>query len=146
MLNANYDEPKKRHKTRIQVKIPVKIYQERATTKEYDAEITNISETGAFIACHSPLKVGEKILVQIKFLETKQFDGVIIPTEKLGTQIPEPIVESSMVLWEEKDKKKDNMGFGIEFAKLQPDKQVFLQKLLRYFDHLSKAGVRFNSP
>lgn len=142
MTHPNQESSDRREGRRIPVRIPVRIYQEDTPDKEFKAEITNISEGGAYICSPYSFETGKKILVEIGFQETSQSNGVIIPTEKLEVSLPDPIAETSMIRWE-KIEANELQGVGVEFVNLQADKQLFLQRLIRYFESLPK-GVEFS--
>lgn len=104
-----------------------------------DAEIIDISEGGAFIHCVAPIRLGEEVLVEIRFGETRFFDGKVIPHADLPTS-PSGDPEKSIVRWV---RGSTRSGFGVEFVSLGKDKKEFLAKLIQYFQRLSKAGVSF---
>lgn len=137
----SFQSERRRHK-RIPVKIPATIYFKDKPTEGKPAEILDLSLGGAFVHCTIPIKIGEQILLEVRFNETQLLDAKVVITtkkadEKVEAKKPE-IAEQAVVRWA---RGSSNSGFGVEFTNLPGDKQAFLDKLLQYFENLKKSGV-----
>lgn len=129
---------------RVPVRIPVILFKANRPEDAIEAEILDISEGGAFIHCSTPIQMGEEVLIEFHFSETKVFEGKVIEHDKtLTSLLPETSKEGSIVKW---TRSQGAAGFGLEFKNLKSDKVKFLQNLLKYFDRLKKAGVVFQIP
>jgi hypothetical protein len=132
--------PSRRHQTRIPVRIPVGIYRANRPKEAIEAEITNISLGGAFIQSSVLVELNQELLIEIRFAEGKVIPvRVVDPLDEPPTA-PEKETALSRVRWTDD---KTAHGFGIEFCELKPDLQDYLEKLIKYFEGLSKAGVTF---
>ena len=136
----SFQSERRRHK-RIPVKIPATIYFKDKPTEGKPAEILDLSLGGAFVHCTIPIKIGEEILLEVRFNETQLLDAKVVITvrkEKTETKKNSEITEQAVVRWA---RGSSNSGFGVEFTNLPGDKQAFLDKLLQYFENLKKSGV-----
>lgn len=132
--------PSRRNQTRIPVQIPVNIYRAEKPKEAIEAAITNISLGGAFIECRVPVSIDQELMLEIRFGEGKIIPVKVVETEKEKPEPPALEVAMSRVRW---TKDAAASGFGVEFSGLKPDLQEYLQKLLRYFEGLTRAGVTF---
>jgi c-di-GMP-binding flagellar brake protein YcgR len=95
-----------RQSARIDIRVPVKVTVQTANeSKEYDAEIANISEGGAFIRGVFPVELGSKVTIQI------------------GEQNME-----SQVRWV---RGSAQSGIGTQFLGAAKRKKAFLSKLIQ---------------
>jgi len=121
----------KRKYKRVGVSIPAGVYLKDDPHAVIDAEILDISEGGAFIHCMAPIAIGQEVLVEIRFGETKYLDGKVVPHLGSKGASPENIRERSVVCWA---RGSNRSGFGIQFLGLKPEKREFLAKLIKYFE------------
>lgn len=129
---------RRKHK-RIAVKIPAGIYFKNRPTECLDAEILDLSLGGAFVHCTAPIRIGDEILVEIRFAETQLIEAkVVIANDQAADKIKSNISERVVVKWA---RGSSHSGFGVEFVDLEPDKREYLAKLLQYFENLKKNGV-----
>ncbi len=128
-----------RHHRRIPVNIPADIYLGQ-NPRAIPAEVKNISLGGAFIEASRVIEVGCEVRVEIRFDEIILLQGKVISENELDAKFPELEKQASVVKWAEGGNPN---SFGVEFAQLDDQKQAFLLKLIRYYDLLMKAGVRF---
>lgn len=119
------DGPERRKHQRVPVTVPAGIYFKNRPGEVIDAEILDLSEGGAFVHCETPLRLGEEILVEIRFAETSFLEGKTVTHVKEGE-----FKEQSFIRWARGTKPT---GFGIEFGALSPQKRDFLAKLVRHF-------------
>lgn len=113
--------------------------------RNYDAEIVDISEGGAFLHCDAPVQLGERIRVELRFGETKIIEGSVIQQNaefKAATAGPD-MVEVSVVRWARGTRLS---GIGVEFAQLSPEKFEFLRRIMHYFSQVAKAGADLDKP
>ncbi|MBI4404713.1 MAG: PilZ domain-containing protein [Deltaproteobacteria bacterium] len=127
---------------RVAVRIPAGVYLKSKPYDVIDAEILDISTGGAFVHCTAPINIGEEVIVEIRFGETRLLDGRVVPHDKLNAQIPTTAPEQSIVRWA---RGSSYSGFGIEFTNLRPEKKKFVVKLVEYFESLKNAGVSINN-
>ena len=112
---------------RVAVDIPA-VVRVANTGKKYDAIIRDISEGGAFVHCVAPIMIGDEVLVDVKFKETKALEAKVIDWDEwLKTHVPKNIPEKSIVKWA---RGSSTSGFGIEFVSIEKDKKDFLVKLI----------------
>lgn len=139
-------DPKAERKyTRLPVKIPAGVIVKGAKSQAVDAEITNISEGGAFVHCTAPIRIGEEVMLEIRFAETRMVTGKVVELEEeLQDSVPEnQTLQKSVVKWARGSSKS---GFGVEFVGLEPENKNFVEKLVKYFEQLKRAGVQFDEP
>lgn len=130
----SFQSERRRHK-RIPVKIPATIFFKNKPEAGMPAEILDLSLGGAFVHCTIPIKIGEEILLEVRFNETQLLDAkVVITTQKKK----DGISEKAVVRWA---RGSSTSGFGVEFLQLEDEKEEFLTKLLQYFENLKKSGV-----
>ena len=127
---------------RVPVRIPVGVYLKDRPHDVIDAEILDISEGGAFVQCNAPIALGQEVILEIRFAETKILEGKVIEHEAVKESLPANLPQNSVIRWAKDDEKA---GFGIEFLGLKPDKKKFLAKLVQYFEQLDRAGVTFKA-
>ncbi|MCB0417106.1 MAG: PilZ domain-containing protein [Bdellovibrionaceae bacterium] len=140
MTDQNNNQPKERRRfRRIPVTMSVGIFIEGQPVA-VDGEIANISLGGAFIRTKAHLKVGSKVQIELKFKENLLIGGKVVNANDLDIQEPGQKQQASVVRWVEEG---SGMGFGVEFDNLDPKKQAAIQKIVRYYDLLLKAGVQF---
>lgn len=134
----------KRKFKRVPVSIPATLHLKDAPkAAAIPAEITDISEGGAFVHCTAPIAIGKEVLVEIVFEETTILQGKVVQYDNLRKLLPRPAAERSVIRWV---RGSSVSGFGMEFIDLQPDKKAFLKRLVTYFEQLEKAGVTFLKP
>jgi len=132
----SFQTERRRHK-RIPVKIPATIYFKNKPEEGMPAEILDLSLGGAFVHCTIPIKIGEEIMLEVRFNETQLLDAkVVITTQK--KEKAAGISEKAVVRWA---RGSSTSGFGVEFIQLEHEKEEFLGKLLQYFENLKKSGV-----
>lgn len=132
----SFQTERRRHK-RIPVKIPATIFFKDKPKEGMAAEILDLSLGGAFVHCTIPIKIGEEILLEVRFNETQLLDAkVVITTQKKKDGAG--ISEKAVVRWA---RGSSTSGFGVEFQQLEEEKEEFLTKLLQYFENLKKSGV-----
>ncbi len=130
----SFQTERRRHK-RIPVKIPATIFFKTKPEEGMPAEILDLSLGGAFVHCTIPIKIGEEIVLEVRFNETQLLDAkVVITTQKKK----DGISEKAVVRWA---RGSSTSGFGVEFTQLEDEKEEFLSKLLQYFENLKKSGV-----
>ncbi|MCB0404543.1 MAG: PilZ domain-containing protein [Bdellovibrionales bacterium] len=135
----NNQHKERRRFRRIPVTMSIGIFIEGEPTA-VDGEVTNISLGGAFIRTDAQLKVGAKVQIELKFKENVLIGGKIVNAKDLDIHEQEQTQQASVVRWVEEP---SGMGFGVEFDNLDPKKQASIQKIVRYYDLLLKAGVEF---
>lgn len=131
---CNSDQINRRRHVRVEVRIPAGIYFKNKPGVVIDGEILDLSEGGAFVHCTTPIKLGEDVLVEIRFGETSFVEGkTVYMGEELKTEVAKTVFkESSEIKWARGSKQ---CGFGIEFIGLSSEKRAFLSKLVH---HLAK--------
>lgn len=134
----NAAENNRRH-PRISVRIPALIYVKSNPGKAIRAEISNISEGGAFVHCSIPIVPGEELNVEILFAHTRLIEGRVMNEEETIQKIisSSSVKEVSIVRWV---RGTSESGFGIQFTELTPEKREFLKKIVGYFQKLVDAG------
>src|SRR4051794_38842730 len=121
------DSPENRRKTvRVAVSIPAGVYPKDRPHDVIDVEILSLSEGGAFVRSTRPMPVGQVVLIEMRFVETKLFEAKIVEMDveienAALTQSP----AQSIVRWSTQDQQP---GFGVEFVDLEPDRKKFLSK------------------
>lgn len=137
----SFQSERRRHK-RIPVKIPATIYFKGNPAEGKPAEILDLSLDGAFVHCTIPIKIGEEILLEVRFNEIQLLAAKVViataPKQNDGKKKDAGIAENVVVKWA---RGSSNSGFGVEFTNLLGDKQAFLDKLLHYFENLKQSGV-----
>ncbi len=133
----SFQSERRRHK-RIPVKIPATIYFKDKPNDPKPAEILDLSLGGAFVHCTIPIKIGEEIILEVRFNETQLIDAKVVITTSPKKQSAQ-ITEAAVVRWA---RGSSSSGFGVEFLHLPSEQQAFLDKLLQYFENLKKSGVR----
>lgn len=130
----------RRAQTRIPVQIPAGIYRPDRPHEAVEAEIRNISLGGAFVHCRVPMAIDQELMIQIHFDEGKVLPVRVIDMKEDPPATPGEESALSKVRWTQDASAE---GFGVEFSGLGPDVTSYLEKLLRYFEKLTKAGVTF---
>lgn len=127
----------KRVHERVAVRIPAGIYFKNRPGEVIDAEILDLSEGGAFVHCLTPIKLGEDLLIEIRFGETSFVEGkTVYYDSRLQQEIAEnPFKETSSIRWARGSQER---GFGIAFEGLSPAKKAFIAKLVRHFSEQQK--------
>jgi len=134
---VSFPQERRKHK-RVNVAIPVGLFFKNRPS-EIQAEITNVSEGGAFVHCITPMNIGEEVLLEIRFTETKLIEGKVISHDQLkDLALPQPLAQRAVVKWVQGSSKS---GFGVQFIDLHPDQKKFIAKLVQYFEKLRKAGL-----
>ncbi len=119
----------RRKHTRVDVKIPAGIYF-KGNYQYLDAEILDLSETGAYIQCSTPLEIGKEIMLEIRFGESRIVAGEVMQdTKKLNATFNKDNRQVSVVRW---NKVGDDVGFGIEFKDLAPDKRMYIRTVIQH--------------
>jgi len=129
--------------SRINVRIPTTVYLEN---RKIECEIVNLSAAGAYVHCDADWKVGQEVRVELHFRGKVVLPGRTTTWEELREPIPEMPREMSaqtVVRWTAVESQQQPAGFGVEFTDLQRGDQELLQKIIRYYDNLKKAGVTF---
>lgn len=130
----NSDSSNRRKFLRVPVRIPAGIYFKNKPGVVIDGEILDLSEGGAFVHCTTAIRLGEDVLVEIRFGETSFVEGKTVYLGDLESEVQSlPFKESSEIKWARGSKER---GFGIEFIGLSAEKRAFLSKLV---NHLAKA-------
>jgi hypothetical protein len=138
---ANSDN--RRRFRRLSVRIPGNVQLRSRPGQDFDAEILDISEGGAFVHCMAPILIGDEVLIEISFRETKILEAKVIDWDEwVLKNLPADNPERSVVRWA---RGSSQSGFGVEFLDLKADKKQFLVRLMDYFEQLTKAGVSFKS-
>ncbi len=134
------DTKSRRAQTRIPVQIPAGVYRPDRPNEAVEAEIKNISLGGAFVHCRMPMAIDQELMIQIHFGEGKAFPVRVTDWKEEPPAAPGEEAALSKVRWTEEASAE---GFGVEFSGLGSDVTSYLEKLLRYFEKLTKAGVTF---
>lgn len=132
----SFQSERRRHR-RIPVKIPATIFFKDKPKEGKPAEILDLSLGGAFVHCTIPIKIGEEVVLEVRFNETQLLDAKVVITTAVKKN-DSGIAEKAVVRWA---RGSSNSGFGVEFTNLPQDKEAFLDKLLQYFENLKKSGV-----
>ncbi|MBY0372258.1 PilZ domain-containing protein [bacterium] len=103
------------------------------STPPVPCEIVDVSLGGAFLHCTAPIQIGQEILVEIHFEAQTLLEAKVI--HPVDTQSARD-AERSIVRWARGSSKS---GIGVEFVKLSPTKQAFLQKFIAHFYNQTKT-------
>lgn len=123
---------------RLNVNIPAKVYPKSDPSNIIDAEILDISEGGAFVHCSAPIRLGQEIILEIVFSETRTIDGKVIQISNFLKELPNAKMnENSVVKWA---RGSSNTGFGVEFVNMPSERHEFLERVIKYFNSVAKAG------
>ena len=133
----SFQSERRRHK-RIPVKIPATIYFKGKPNDPKPAEILDLSLGGAFVHCSIPIKIGEEIILEVRFNETQLLEAKVVIASN-PRKVESTLSEEAVVRWA---RGSSNSGFGVEFLHLPSEQQAFLDKLLQYVENLKKSGVR----
>lgn len=119
---------RRRHR-RVKVKIPAGIYF-KGNYQYLDAEILDISESGAYLQCNTPLEIGKEIMLEIRFGESRIVAGQVVQDKKhLDELFGKGNAQSSVVRWNKVD---NDVGFGIEFVNLSVEKRTFIRTVIQH--------------
>ncbi|MBI1859610.1 MAG: PilZ domain-containing protein [Deltaproteobacteria bacterium] len=119
----------RRKHTRVPVKIPAGIYF-KGNYHYLDAEILDLSESGAFLQCSTPLELGKEIMLEIRFGESRILAGQVVQDSKqLTNSFGKDPKQASVVRW---NKMGSDVGFGVEFMNLAPEKLTFLRTVIQH--------------
>lgn len=131
----------RRSQARVPVLIPAGIYRPDRPHESVEAEIRNISLGGAFVHCRVAMAIDQELMIQIHFGEGKVVPVKVIDMKEEPPATPGEESALSKVRWMQDNSTTE--GFGVEFSGLGADVTAYLEKLLRYFEKLTKAGVTF---
>jgi hypothetical protein len=133
------DASDRRKYPRLNVNIPARVYPKSDPSKAIDASILDLSEGGAFVHCSAPIRLGEEIIIEISFSETRSIDGKVIQVNSFLKDLPSSeIHEKSVVKWA---RGSSNTGFGVEFVNRPKEKKQFLQRVIQYFGAVARAAA-----
>lgn len=133
----------RRKHTRVAVKIPAGIYF-KGNYQYLDAEILDLSETGAYIQCSTPIEIGHEIMLEIRFGESRVIGGQVVQSSKqLESSFSKDPKQASVVKWH---KMGDDVGFGVEFVNLAPEKRAFIRTVIQHLLVLKKRQAEKEKP
>lgn len=119
---------RRRHK-RVDCSLPIQLYVS-GHAKPIEAEVKNISISGAYVQAHEPIPDGEKVLLEFK---ESQLD--MIHARIAGSKPPPPapsgLSPSAATLYL---KRAQGTGIGVEFLSVRPEVQQFLNELIEQID------------
>lgn len=125
----------RRSDERIAVRIPAGVYFKDGKGGVVDGEILNLSIGGAYIEADIEVEHGREVLVEIRFTETSFVPAKVIPWNAPAN--------GTVVRWEKLGTSGKTRGFGVQFGDLTAEAKSFLEQLLRHFEDLARAGVKF---
>lgn len=135
---------------RIDVRIPVQIWLE---SRKVEGDILNLSEDGAYLKCEADWKVGQSVKVELEFRGKVMFAGRATSWEELRGKavdsdapfkLPTEMSTQTVIRWTLTDAPEEGArGFGVEFTDLDDQNREVLQKVIRYYENLRRAGVHF---
>lgn len=125
---------------RVTVRIPVLIQLKSRPGAPLDGELLDLSVGGAFVHCTAPVRVGDEVKIEIRFLEPKHLTGQITETVAPDAPPPKTVAESVVVRWA---RGSSTAGFGVEFKDLSKEGRDYLERVIRYFEQLARSGVEF---
>lgn len=117
-------EERRRHK-RVDCNLPIVLHVQ-GHAKPVEAEVRNISISGAFVQSKEKIPKGEKVLLEFKASELDMIHARIAG-EKPPPPVPEGLGESSVVRWVERN---SGTAIGVEFLNVRPDTQQYLAELI----------------
>jgi len=123
----------RRKSKRTNIKIPVELILTRQEgTVRTQAQITNLSEGGAFIHCTEEMKEGETIFLRLQYEERNLFKARVVAS---GEGFPGPDSQEAVVRWLQRTSGK---GFGIEFLDLKSATKKIISDILSQKQNNSK--------
>lgn len=133
------DFTERRKYPRVSVQIPAGIYFKNDPHSCIDAEILDLSLGGAFVHCTAPIKIGEEVIIEIRFDNSTLLSAkVIITNDGADDEALQFLPTQGIVRWA---RGSAESGFGVAFTGLSKEKEEYLKKLVRHFDALMKSGV-----
>lgn len=123
---------------RIPVRMSATVFVD-GTQSAIEGEIKNISLGGAFVETRQKLSLGSQVLIELNFQDGISLKGCVVTEAELDAKYPSVQKQASVIRWVD----ESNDGLGIEFSELAKEKKIFIEKLMNYYDLLSKAGVNF---
>ena len=133
------DVTERRRFKRTPVKIEAAVYIKAKPSECVPAELLDLSLGGAFVNCSTPMRLGEELLIEIRFSEAVLFEArVVVANETASRAAVASLTEKVIVRW---TRGSGQAGFGVEFVALTPKNKEFLAKLLHYFEDLKRSGV-----
>lgn len=137
------DFTERRKYPRVNVRIPAGIYFKNDPHSCLDAEILDLSLGGAFVHCTAPIKIGEEVLIEIRFTESTLVAAkVIITNDGADDDALQLLPTQAIIRWA---RGSAQSGFGVAFTQLNKEKEEYLRKLVRHFEALKKSGVTLPS-
>lgn len=125
---------------RVTVRIPVEVQVKSRPGAPIDGEILDLSVGGAFVHCTAPVRVGDEVRIEIRFLEPKHLTAQITETVTPDAPPPKKVSEAVVVRWA---RGSSTAGFGVEFKDLSAEGKAYLERVMRYFEQLARSGVEF---
>ena len=129
-----------RKHTRVTVRIPILLQVKSRPGAPLEGELLDLSVGGGFIHCTAPVRIGDEVKIEIKFLEPKHLTAQITETVAPDAPPPKTVAESVVVRWQ---RGSSTAGFGVEFKDLSAEGRDYLERVIRYFEQLSRSGVEF---
>jgi Tfp pilus assembly protein PilZ len=108
---------------RANVSIPGTVYLKSDPSKNYAAEILDLSIGGAFVHCTAPILIGQEILLEILFEQSKMNLNARVVQSPANNVNKQP----SVVRWVRGSSKS---GFGVQFVSLNDTSKAYLQQLV----------------
>jgi len=125
---------------RVTVRIPVRVQLKSRPGAPLDGELIDLSVGGAFVHCTAPVRVGDEVQIEIRFLEPKQLTAQITETVAPNAPPAKTLSEAVVVRWA---RGSSSSGFGVEFKELSDEGRAYLERIVKYFEQLQRSGVEF---
>jgi PilZ domain len=116
------DGPHRRRFPRMSVIIPATVALE-GSSQTFTGEILNLSRGGAFVHCIAPLRLGQRVRLEVR-VETRVIDQTMNALVPQWTMIP---LENCVVRWM---RGSHQSGFGVEFQALSFSTLEWITKIL----------------
>lgn len=139
-------------------RVPVRIQGKLVLgSRSVPCEVHNISKHGAFLRTEVTLSVGEGLELHLFFDRLLSIGARVVPLELFNSESsaqdlrPFEGSQGAIVRWAkttsktERSQGQQESGIGIEFLGMDPDTELFLSRLISYFEALRRAGVTFES-
>ena len=113
-------------------RLPLKIRAQVSTSPDFansiEAEILDISRSGAFVHCLMPIEIGQQIFVRVHFDELQVLSGTVIPLGQLRQMKPKDreTRSQSQIRWV---RGSQQSGFGMRFMNMDASQRAFVDRV-----------------